>query len=414
MELNPIGFGCKRELSSLQYPTMTKDIVITGIARTPFGSFQGALASWTAPKLGAHAIKEAVARSGISPDQVSEVIMGNVLTGGVGQAPARQALIGAGLPDSIPALTINKVCGSGMKAIMLGVQSILSGESEIVVAGGQESMSNAPYLMPAARGGFRMGNGQVIDSMIHDGLWDPYHNQHMGNCGELCAREMKFTREAQDAFAIESFKRAIQAQSANKFASEIAPITIQQGKGESMLFSQDEGPSKVKFDKIPTLKPVFDKAGTVTAANASTINDGAAALVLMTAEKARALGVKPMARIVSSATHAQDPQWFTTAPAGAMKKALARASWSVKDVDVFEVNEAFAVVAMAAQKDLEIPHEKLNPWGGAISLGHPIGASGARIVLTMVSYLRDTGKKRGLSGICIGGGEATALAIELL
>ncbi|MBU6153915.1 MAG: thiolase family protein [Bdellovibrionales bacterium] len=393
---------------------MTKEIVITGYARTPFGSFQGALASWTSPKLGAHAIREALLRSKVDPAAVSEVIMGNVLTGGVGQAPARQALIGAGLPDSVPALTINKVCGSGMKAIMLGAQSILTGESEIVVAGGQESMSNAPYLMPAARGGFRMGNGQVIDSMIHDGLWDPYHNQHMGNCGELCAREMQFTRESQDAFAIESFKRALSAQSANSFASEIAPITLSGAKGESTLFAQDEGPAKVKFDKIPALKPVFDKAGTVTAANASTINDGAAALVLMSAEKARALGVKPLARIVSQATHAQDPQWFTTAPAGAMKKALMRASWSVTDVDVFEVNEAFAVVAMAAQKELSIPHEKLNPWGGAISLGHPIGASGARIVMTMISYLQKNGKRRGLSGICIGGGEATALAIELI
>jgi len=392
---------------------MTKDIVIVGYARTPFGSFQGALASWSAPKLGAHAIKEALSRANVKPDQVSEVIMGNVLTAGVGQAPARQALIGAGLPNSVPALTLNKVCGSGMKAIMLGAQSILTGESEIVVAGGQESMSNAPYLMPAARGGFRMGNGQVVDSMIHDGLWDPYHNQHMGNCGELCAREMHFTREAQDAFAIESFKRAIQAQSQNQFSEEIAPITLAGAKGESTLMSQDEGPSKVKFDKIPTLKPVFDKAGTVTAANASTLNDGAAAVVMMSGEKAKALGLKPLARIVAQTTHAQDPQWFTTAPVSAMKAALKKAGWSVADVDCFEVNEAFAVVAMAAQKELEIPHEKLNQWGGAISLGHPIGASGARIVMTMISILKANGKKRGLAGICIGGGEATAIAIEL-
>ncbi len=258
-----------------------------------------------------------------------------------------------------------------------------------------------------------MGNGQVIDSMIHDGLWDPYHNQHMGNCGELCAKEMHFTREAQDAFAIESFKRALEAQSANKFSAEIAPITVGGPKGESTQISADEGPAKVKFDKIPSLKPVFDKAGTVTAANASTLNDGAAALVLMSADRARTLGIKPLARIVAQATHAQDPRWFTTAPAGAMRKALARASWQVSDVDVFEVNEAFAVVAMAAQKELSIPGEKLNPWGGAISLGHPIGASGARIVMTMVSRLLDTGKKRGLAGICIGGGEATSIAVEI-
>jgi acetyl-CoA C-acetyltransferase len=300
-----------------------------------------------------------------------------------------------------------------MKAIMLGAQSIMTGESEIVVAGGQESMSNAPYFMPAARGGFRMGNAQVVDSMIHDGLWDPYHHQHMGNCGELCAREMNFTREAQDAFAIESFKRAIQAQTENKFQNEIAPISIPGAKGDSVQVAQDEGPAKVKFEKIPTLKPVFDKAGTVTAANASTINDGAVALVMMSGERAKDLGLKPIARIVAQATHAQDPQWFTTAPVGAMNAALKKAGWSVQDVDCFEVNEAFAVVAMAAQKELSIPHEKLNSWGGAISLGHPIGASGARIVTTMISILRDTGKKRGLAGICIGGGEATALAVEL-
>jgi len=413
MGLNPLALGCKPEVTSLEWFIM-KEIVVVAHARTPFGSFQGALSGFSSPKLGAHAIREALARGKVDPALVSEVIMGNVLTGGVGQAPARQAMIGAGIPNSVPALTINKVCGSGMKAIMLGAQSIQVGDSEIVVAGGQESMSNAPYLMPAARGGFRMGNAQVVDSMIYDGLWDPYHNQHMGNCGELCAREMHFTREAQDAFAIESFKRAIAAQGANKFAGEIAPIQIPGAKGESTLLSQDEGPAKVKFDKIPTLKPAFDKAGTVTAANASTLNDGAAALVLMSAEKAKALGCKPLARIVAQATHAQDPQWFTTAPVGAMKNAIRKAGWSLNEIDAFEVNEAFAVVAMAAQKELSIPHEKLNPWGGAISLGHPIGASGARIVMTLISYLLDTGKKRGLAGICIGGGEATALAIEIV
>ena len=308
---------------------MTKEIGIVGFARTPIGSFQGALSSLSATRLGAHAIKEALSRSGVKPEQVSEVIMGNVLTGGVGQAPARQAMIYAGIPNSTPALTINKVCGSGMKAIMLGVQSLITGESEIVVAGGQESMSNAPYLMPAARGGFRMGNAQVVDSMIHDGLWDPYNNQHLGNCGELCAKEMHFTREAQDAFAIESFKRAQKAQSEKKFANELAPISIPGTKGESVLVDQDEGPAKVKFDKIPTLKPVFDKAGTVTAANASTLNDGAAAVVMMSAERAKSLGLKPIAKIVSQATHAQAPEWFTTAPASAMKRAVEKAAWKM-------------------------------------------------------------------------------------
>ena len=391
-----------------------KDIVIVGYARTPIGSFQGALSSLTAPKLGAHAIKEALVRANVKPDQVSEVIMGNVLTAGIGQAPARQAAIFAGIPNSTPALTVNKVCGSGMKAIMLGVQSILTGDSDIVVAGGQESMTNAPYLLPTARGGFRMGNAQAVDSMINDGLWDPYNNQHMGNCGELCAKEKGFTREAQDAYAIESFKRAQKAQEENKFSSEIAPITLPSGKGESVVVALDEGPSKVKFDKIPTLKPVFDKAGTITAANASTLNDGAAAVVLMSAEKAKAMGIKPIAKIVSSATFSQAPEWFTTAPIPAMKKAVEKAGWKMSDIDLFEVNEAFGVVAMAAQKDLEIPHEKLNVWGGAISLGHPIGASGARIIITLVSALRDKGLKKGLAGICIGGGEATAMTVEIL
>jgi acetyl-CoA C-acetyltransferase len=390
------------------------EIVVVGYARTPIGSFQGALAALTAPQLGTHAIREALVRARVKPEQVSEVILGNVLTAGVGQAPARQAMIGAGIPNSVPALTINKVCGSGMKAIMLGVQSLLTGEGTLVVAGGQESMSNAPYLMPSARNGFRMGNAQVVDSMIHDGLWDPYHQQHMGNCGELCARELHFTREAQDAFAVSSFQRAIRAQTEKKFQQEIVPVTLPAVKGEALRVEQDEGPSKVKFDKIPTLKPAFDKAGTVTAANASTLNDGAAALVLTTAGHARALGLHPVARIVAQATHAQDPQWFTTAPVGAMRKVAEKAGWRLDSVDLFEVNEAFAVVAMAAEKELSIPREKLNVWGGAISLGHPIGASGARIVMTLISALRDSGKKRGIAGICIGGGEATALAVEAL
>lgn len=300
-----------------------------------------------------------------------------------------------------------------MKAVMMGMQSILLGDSEIVVAGGMESMSNTPYLVQGARSGFRMGPQQMIDGMIHDGLWDPYNNQHMGNCAELCAREKTFTRQAQDAYATESFRRAQAAQKAGKFAAEIAPVQIAGRKGDVTTFDTDEGPAKVQFDKIPGLKPVFDKNGSVTAANASTINDGAAALVLMSAEKARQLGLKPLARLVSYGTHAQEPVWFTTAPAEAMRRAMKKAAWDSASVDLFEVNEAFAVVAMAAQQELGIPADKLNVWGGAISLGHPIGMSGARILMTLVSALRDRGAKRGVAGICIGGGEATAVCVEL-
>ena len=388
------------------------EVVIVGMARTALGSFQGALSSLPAPKLGAVVIEAALKRAGVSADQVSEVIMGNVLTGGVGQAPARQAAIFAGVPKSVPAVTINKVCGSGMKALMMGTQSILLGDSDVVVAGGMESMSNTPYLVQGARTGFRMGHQQMVDAMIHDGLWDPYNNQHMGNCAELCAKENQFTRQAQDEYATESFRRAQAAQKAGKFQAEITPVEIAGRKGDVTRVDSDEGPAKVQFDKIPGLKPVFDKAGTVTAANASTINDGAAALVMMSADRAKALGLKPLARIVSYAGFAQDPVWFTTAPAEAMRRAMKKAGWEVGSVDLFEVNEAFAVVAMAAQKDLEIPAEKLNVWGGAISLGHPIGASGARIVVTLLSALADRGLKRGVAGICIGGGEATAICVE--
>ena len=392
----------------------SREVFIVSVARTPIGSLQGALSSLSAPKLGAVAISAALTRAGIKGDQVDEVIMGNVLTGGVGQAPARQAAIYAGIPNKVPALTVNKVCGSGMKAIMLGTQSILVGDSETVVAGGQESMSQAPYIVQGARGGFKMGHQNFVDSMISDGLWDPYNNQHMGNCAELCAKEKSFTREMQDNYAIESFKRAQAAQKAGKFAGEIAPVEIPGKKGEVTRIDTDEGPAKVQFDKIPGLRPVFDKAGTVTAANASTINDGAAALVLMSGEQVKKTGAKPLAKIVAYGTNAGDPVWFTTAPAEAMRRAVKKAGWEMKDVDLFEVNEAFAVVALAAQKDLEIPAEKINVWGGAISLGHPIGASGARIVITLLSALADKGLKRGLAGICIGGGEATAIAVERL
>lgn len=391
-----------------------KEVVIVSIARTPQGAFQGSLSALTAPKLGAIAIKKALERAGIGGSTVDEVFMGNVLQAGIGQAPARQAAIFAGLPNSVPATTVNKVCGSGMKSIIFGVQSILTGDNDVVVAGGMESMSNAPYYLPNARGGLRMGNAPFIDGMIHDGLWDPYNNQHMGNCGELCAKEKGFTREMQDAFAIQSFQRANAAWKEGHFKAEIAPVEIEGKKGDKVLIDTDEGPAKVSYEKIPALRPAFAKDGTVTAANASTLNDGAAALVLMSAEKAKELGLKPLAKIVSYAGFAQDPVWFTTAPAEGMRRALKKANWEVGDVDLFEVNEAFAVVAMAAGKDLAIPAEKMNIWGGAISLGHPIGASGARIVVTLVNQLMTLGKKKGMAGICIGGGEATAIAVELL
>ena len=390
------------------------DVVVVSAVRTAIGSFQGALSSLPAPRLGAAAIAGALKKAGVQPSQVSEVIMGNVLTAGVGQAPARQAAIFAEVPNTVPALTINKVCGSGMKAVMLGMQSIRLGDSEVVVAGGMESMSQAPYLLPNARSGLRMGNAPFIDSMIHDGLWDPYNNQHMGNCGELCAREKNFSRKDQDDFGTQSFRRALDAQKAGKFVDEIVPVAIAGRKGEVTQFETDEGPAKVQFDKIPTLKPAFDKNGTVTAANASTLNDGAAALVMMSGKKARELGLKPLAKLLSYGSNAHAPEWFTTAPAEAMKRAMKKAGWEAKDVDLWEVNEAFAVVALAAQKELGIPNEKLNVWGGGISLGHPIGASGARILVTLISALKDMNLKRGVAGICIGGGEGTAVCVERL
>ena len=391
-----------------------REVWILSVARTAIGSFQGALSSIPAPQLGAHVIGGALKKAQVKPSDVSEVIMGNVLTAGEGQAPTRQAAIRAGLPHGVPALTINKVCGSGMKAVMLGAQSILLGESEVVVAGGMENMSQSPYLLPQARSGFKMGHQTLLDAMIHDGLWDPYQGKHMGNFAELCAKEKQFSREEQDQFAMESFKRAQAAQKAGHFQKEIIPIELEGKKGEVNRIDTDEGPSKVIFEKIPTLKPVFDKTGTVTAANASTINDGAAALVLASSDYARAHGLKPVARIVSYGSHAMEPEWFTVAPASAMKKAMAKANWEVKEVDLFEVNEAFAVVALAAQKELSIPSERFNVWGGAVSLGHPIGASGARILVTLVSALQSKGMKKGVAGICIGGGEATAVCIELM
>lgn len=389
------------------------DIVIVGMARTPFGSFQGSLAAVSAPQLGAVAIKAALEKAKVSADAVSEVLMGNVLSAGVGQAPTRQAALGAGIPQSAPCTTINKVCGSGIKTLALARQSLLTKDSDVVVAGGMENMTQAPYLLKEARGGMRLGNHSVIDSMVFDGLLNPYDSKHMGCCAELCAREKDISREDQDAFAIESFKRAQAAWEAKKFASVIAPVTISNRKGD-LIVDTDEGPSKVKFDKIPQLRPVFEKDGTVTAANASTINDGACACVLMRQETAEAQKLALLARIVSVGQHAQAPEWFTTAPVNATQHALERAGWSVDDVDLFEVNEAFAVVALAAERALAIPREKLNVWGGAIALGHPIGASGTRIVMNLIAALQDQGKKRGVATICIGGGEGLALCIELI
>lgn len=391
-----------------------REVFVVGYARTPFGSLQGALSSVPAVQLAATAIRSALNRAGVQPSQVSEVILGNVLMAGEGQAPARQAAIHAEIPKAVPAMTINKVCGSGMKSVMLGAQSILLGDSDIVVTGGMESMSQSPHLLQNSRGGFKMGHQSLYDSMIYDGLWDPYQQQHMGNLAELCAREWKFSRSEQDEYATESFRRAQAAQKSGKFVNEITPVEIAGRKGEVQKVEIDEGPAKVQFDKIPTLKPVFDKQGTVTAANASTINDGAAILILASGEKVKELGLKPVAKLVSYGTHAQNPEWFTTAPADAMRKAMKKAGWEAKDVDLFEVNEAFAVVAMAAGKELNIPKDRLNVWGGAISIGHPIGASGARLVMTLISALKDRSAKRGVAGICIGGGEATAICVEML
>ncbi|HLP26133.1 MAG TPA: thiolase family protein, partial [Acidobacteriota bacterium] len=374
----------------------------------------GALASVPAAKLGATAIKGALAQAGVAPADVTDVLMGNVLQAGQGQAPARQAAIYAGLPQSARCVTIHKVCGSGLQAVMQASHSLRAGMGTLFVAGGMENMTQAPYLLPKARDGYRMGHGQLIDSMISDGLWDPYNNIHMGNCAEKCAAKYSFTREQQDAFAIESFKRANAAQKDGKFAAEITPVEIADAKGNVTKIDLDEGPVKVRYEKIPTLRPVFDKAGTVTAANASTINDGAAALIVTTAEHAKAKNLKPIARLVAFGGHAQDPVWFTTAPVQATQSALAAAGWKVSDVDLWEVNEAFAVVPMAFAHELGVPADKLNVRGGAISLGHPIGASGARILVTLIAALKERGLKRGVAAICIGGGEGLAVCVELL
>ena len=383
-------------------------IVITAIARTPMGGLQGDLTSLSAPDLGAEAIRAAVTRAGLKGGDIQEVIMGNVLSAGLGQAPARQASLSAGIPQSVGCTTINKMCGSGLKAVMLAYDLIRAGANDIMVAGGMESMTNAPYLLPKARSGYRMGHGQLIDHMFFDGLEDAYDKgKLMGVFAELCADEYKFSREAQDEFAIESLKRAQKAD----FSAEIVPVTVKVGKEEKQI-AIDEQPGKARLDKIPTLKPAFKPDGTVTAANASSISDGAAALVLMTKSEAEKRGVKILATITGHATHAQDPAWFTTAPVGALKSLATKTGWDLKDIDLFEVNEAFAVVAMAAMKDLRLPHDKVNVHGGACALGHPIGASGARVLVTLVAALEKYNLKRGMATLCIGGGEAVAVAVE--
>jgi acetyl-CoA C-acetyltransferase len=392
---------------------MSDAIVIVGAKRTAIGSFLGQFTGVPTPTLGATAIRAAIEQAGIAADQVSEVIMGCVLPAGLGQAPARQASLAAGVPQSTGCTTINKVCGSGMKAMMLGADLIKAGSAKVVVAGGMESMTNAPHLLNGSRTGIRYGNGELVDHMAWDGLTDPYQNQSMGLFGEMCAEKHGFSREAQDAFASESVNRALKAVADGSFKDEIAPVTVAGRKGDTVIDS-DEQPGRCSVEKIPTLRAAFKKEGTITAASSSSISDGAAATVLMAESDAKARGIAPIARIVGYSTHAQAPEWFTTAPVHAIEALLQQVGWKVDDVDVFEVNEAFAVVAMAPMKELGIPHDKLNIFGGACALGHPIGASGARLVVTLLNALKKRGGKRGVASLCIGGGEATAIAVELV
>lgn len=391
-----------------------KEVYIVSMARTPIGSFGGGLATLSAPQIGAVAIKAAIERAGIQATDVQEVYMGNVLSANIGQAPVTQAMLAAGIPDTASSTAINKVCASGMKAIMVAAQQIMLGSAEIVVAGGMESMSNAPYYLPKERWGAKMGNTEVIDGIIKDGLWDPYGNKHMGSCGETCARTYQFSREDQDNYAIASYKRAAEAWKNGAFAKEIVPVVIPQKKGDPIVVSEDEDYTKVKFDRVATLSPAFEKDGTITAANASNINDGAAAVVLMSKERAESMGIKPLARIIGFADAQQTPEWFTTTPAKAMPKAIAAAGLQISDIDLFEINEAFSVVALANMKDLGISHDKTNIYGGAVSIGHPIGCSGARITITLLSALINTNSRYGCAGICNGGGGASAIVIERL
>jgi acetyl-CoA C-acetyltransferase len=391
-----------------------KNVVIVEAKRTPLGSFGGSLASFSAPELGSSVIFELVKSAGIKPDDVQEVILGNVLTAGIGQAPARQAVMKAGLSDKTPSTTVNKVCASGTKAIMIASDQIALGHNQIMIAGGMESMSNVPYYLPKERFGAKLGHTQAEDGIIKDGLWDVYNNFHMGNAGEICAKECNISREQQDEFAITSYKRAIEAHEKGYFKNEIITIKVKDRKGNATEVTMDEELERVNFDKIPQLRPVFDKEGTITAANASSINDGAAGVLLMSEEKAKELGLKPLARILSHGSAAKAPEWFTTAPSDAIPIALKRAGLEKKDIDLFEINEAFSVVSLANNQILELDPEKVNIHGGAVSIGHPIGCSGARIVVTLLHALKRTGGRYGCAGICNGGGGASALVVEMV
>jgi acetyl-CoA C-acetyltransferase len=390
---------------------MSEEILLAGGVRTPIGSFGGAISSVPAPILGATAIKAAIRRAAVPAEQIDEVIFGNVLGAGLGQNVARQAAIGAGLSPAVGATTVNKVCGSSLKAVMMAAQAIKAGDAEMIVAGGTENMSSAPYLLPKARNGYRMGNGEIVDSMIRDGLWDVYNNVHMGTCGDRCAEKYQFSRQQQDDFAVASFQRVIEAQQKGLFASEIVPVDVP-SRQATVTVDRDEGPSRFNEEKLRSLQPAFGKTGTVTAGNASSINDGAAAVVVLSAKKAGQLGVKPQARILGYATFSREPEWFTLAPIGAIAKLMEQLKLKVTDVDLFEINEAFAVVPMAAMAELGIPHDKVNVHGGAVALGHPIGASGARVLVTLLDALRQRHGRIGIASLCIGGGEAVALAVQ--
>lgn len=389
-----------------------KDVYIVSAARTPIGSFGGSLSGVSATQLGAIAIKGALEKAGVDPKEVNEVLMGNVIAANLGQAPARQAAIGAGLGVNVPCTIVNKVCASGMKAVMFGAQTIMTGQNDVVVAGGMESMSNIPYYIPKARFGYKYGNGELVDGLLKDGLWEVYNEFAMGNCGDHTAKEMNISREEQDAYAIESYTRTAKASKSGKFAAEIVPVSVPQRKGDAIVITEDEEYKNVNFEKIPQLRPVFSKEGTVTAANASTINDGASALVLMSKEKADKLGIKPLAKIRGFADAAQEPLWFTTSPALAIPKAIKNAGLEAAQIDFYEINEAFSVVAIANNRKLDLNPEKVNVFGGAVALGHPLGCSGARIITTLTNVLNQKDAQFGVAGICNGGGGASAIVIE--
>lgn len=391
---------------------MLKDVFLAGGVRTPIGGFRGSLSSVSAPALGGLAVSAALERAGVPKEQVNEVIFGNVLSAGLGQNVARQVTIGAGLAPSVGGTTVNKVCGSGLKTVMLAAQGIQCGDAELVVAGGTENMSQAPYLLPQARDGYRMGNGQLVDSMIRDGLWDVYNDIHMGMAGDQCAEKYGFTRQLQDDFAVASYQRAIQAQADGSFADEIVPVEVKQRKSTTIV-EADEEPARFNEEKLRSLRPAFGKEGTVSAGNASSINDGAAAIIVLSGDKAKELGIAPQAKILGFSTFSREPEWFTLAPVGAVANLLKALDWKAEEVDLFEVNEAFSVVPMAVMKDLNVPHDKMNVHGGAVALGHPIGASGARVLVTLLGALKQRGAQRGIASLCIGGGEGVALAVEM-